>query len=83
MRLVAGRGAALRRALLARRVARELLWVQQHDVHLRHEEAAQRHRRAQDHAHAQARDLDLKRNRTNAMSSTDFIIRCDLSPSPQ
>ncbi len=37
-----------------------LLRVEQHDVHLGHEEAAQSHRCAEDDAHAQAGDLDLK-----------------------
>jgi len=38
-----------------------LLWVEEHDVHLRHEQTAQGHRRAQHHAHAQTWDLDLKK----------------------
>ena len=37
-----------------------LLRVEEDDVHLGHEEAEEVDRRAQDHAHAETRDLNLK-----------------------
>ena len=37
-----------------------LLRVEQDDVHFGHEEAEEVDRRAQDHAHAETRDLNLK-----------------------
>ena len=43
-----------------RAAAGVLLGVQEHDVHLGHEEAEEVDRRAQNHAHAQARDLNLE-----------------------
>ena len=43
--------------------------MEQDDVHLGHEEAAQRDGGAQHDAHAQTRDLDLKREELQALAA--------------